>query len=113
MRWSKVSMFYTSISNQMSKQIVIGYNAHRERELGQMADTIQKAFRGLENAFLTQGVAFSLDVESALAEAANEVKLGGSREVSQTKKLDLLGINPELLRSASYQTRQSVFRFRR
>jgi hypothetical protein len=103
MRWSKVSMFYTSISNQMSKQIVIGYNAQRERELGQMADTIQKAFRGLENAFLTQGVAFSLDVESALAEAANEVKLGGSREVSQTKKLDLLGINPELLRSASYQ----------
>lgn len=103
MRWSKVSTFYTSISNQMSKQIVIGYNAQRERELNQMADTIQKAFRGLENAFLTQGLPFSLDVESALADAANEVKLGGSREVSQAKKLDLLGINPELLQSASYQ----------
>lgn len=85
------------------KEIVIGYNPQRERELTAMADTIQKAFNGLVSAYITQGMSFSLDVEKALENASNEVKIGGEREIPQSKKLDLLGINPEVLRSASYQ----------
>jgi hypothetical protein len=85
------------------KEIVIGYNPQRERELTAMADTIQKAFNGLVNAYATQGITFSLNVEKALEDVSNEVKIGGEREVPQSKKLELLGINPEVLRSASYQ----------
>jgi hypothetical protein len=85
------------------KEIVIGYNPQRERELTSMADTIQKAFNGLVNAYATQGMTFSLNVEKALEEVSNEVKIGGQREIPQSKKLELLGINPEVLHSASYQ----------
>lgn len=57
------------------KEIVIGYNPQRERELTAMADTIQKAFNGLVNAYATQGMTFSLNVEKALEEVSNEVKI--------------------------------------
>lgn len=98
----KPSTYSTYQSNKM-KEIVIGYNPQRERELTAMADTIQKAFNGLVTAYFTEGIPFNLDVEKALEKAANEVQIGGVRIIPQEKKLDLLGVNPQVLRSASYQ----------
>jgi hypothetical protein len=91
------------------KTIVIGWNPQAERDITNEANAVSLAFRGLVSAYQEQGVPFSLDVEKALSDVSSEVVLGGSREVSQDKKLELLGINATLLTESSSRPRQSVF----
>lgn len=95
----------------MSKQIVIGYNAQAETDITNKANAVSLAFRGLVSAYAEQGVPFSLDVEKALLDVSSEVVLGGKREVSMDKKLDLLGINATMLRSQAHSLDKACFEF--
>lgn len=93
------------------KTIVIGWNAQAERDITNEANAVSLAFRGLLSAYQEQGVPFSLDVEKALSDVSSEVVLGGSREVSQDKKLELLGINATLLRSQAHSLSKACSEF--
>lgn len=93
------------------KSIVIGWNPQAERDITNEANAVSLAFRGLLSAYQEQGVPFSLDVEKALSDVSSEVVLGGSREVSQDKKLDLLGINGSLLRSQAHALSKACSEF--
>ena len=93
------------------KTIVIGWNAQAERDITNEANAVSLAFRGLVSAYQEQGVPFSLDVEKALSDVSSEVVLGGSREVSQDKKLELLGINATMLRSQAHSLAKACSEF--
>ena len=93
------------------KTIVIGWNAQAERDITNEANAVSLAFRGLLSAYQEQGVPFSLDVEKALSDVSSEVVLGGSREVSQDKKLELLGINATMLRSQAHSLSKACSEF--
>ena len=93
------------------KSIVIGWNPQAETDITNRAKAVSLAFRGLLSAYQEQGVPFSLDVEKSLADVSSEVVLGGSREVSQDKKLDLLGINGSLLRSQAHSLSKACSEF--
>ena len=93
------------------KTIVIGWNPQAERDITNEANAVSLAFRGLVSAYQEQGVPFSLDVEKALSDVSSEVVLGGSREVSQDKKLELLGINATLLRSQAHSLAKACSEF--
>lgn len=83
----------------MKKEIVIGWNRQQETDLTNQAAAVSLAYRRLVAAYQEQEVPFSLDVEQTLLDVSSEVVLGGSREVSMDKKLDLLGINATMLRN--------------
>lgn len=93
------------------KSIVIGWNPQAERDTTNQANAVSLAFRSLVSAYKEQGVEFSLDVEQALLDVSSQVVLGGSREVSQDKKLDLLGINATMLRSQAYALSNACAQF--
>jgi len=93
------------------KTIVIGWNPQAERDITNEANAVSLAFRGLLSAYNEQGVPFSLDVEKALSDVSSEVVLGGSREVSQDKKLELLGINATMLRSQAHSLSKACSEF--
>jgi hypothetical protein len=93
------------------KSIVIGWNPQAERDIANEANAVSLAFRGLLSAYQEQGVPFSLDVEKALLDVSSEVVLGGSREVSQDKKLELLGINATMLRSQAHALSKACSEF--
>ena len=93
------------------KTIVIGWNPQAERDITNQANAVSLAFRGLLSAYNEQGVPFSLDVEKALSDVSSEVVLGGSREVSQDKKLELLGINATMLRSQAHALAKACSEF--
>lgn len=95
----------------MSKQVVIGFDAARERDITNQAAAVSLAFRSLVSVYAEQEVPFSLDVEKALADVSSEVVLGGKRAVSVDKKLELLGINATMLRSQAYALNDACAKF--
>lgn len=79
---------------------VIGWNSELEGQIKRNLEAVKLAYAGLQNAYTTQGVEFSLDPEAALKAAADSVKISGTREIPAAKRLDLLGINPAVITNA-------------
>lgn len=86
---------------------IIGWNGELEGQIKRNLEAVKLAYTGLQNAYASQGVEFSLDPEAALKAAADSVQISGTREVPTAKRLDLLGINPAAITSAAYALSQA------
>jgi hypothetical protein len=90
------------MSKKQVPEKVIGWNNELEGQIKRNAEAVKKAYNGLKSAYASQGVDFSLDIEAALEKAADSVKISGTRQVPAAKRLELLGVNSELIKAAHY-----------
>ena len=95
------------MSNKKTTEKVIGWNGELESQIKRNLEAVKLAYTGLQNAYASQGVEFSLDPEAALKATADSVKISGTREIPAAKRLDLLGINPAVITSAYYSLTQA------
>jgi hypothetical protein len=72
----------------------IGWDSGLEGQLRKQLEGIKDAHLNLRRHYASQGLDFNIDVPSALQEAAQSVVINSQREVSQAKRLDLIGISP-------------------
>jgi hypothetical protein len=86
---------------------IIGWSGEIESQIKRNLEAAKLAYTGLQNAYASQGVEFSLDPEAALIAAADSVQITGSREIPVAKRLDLLGINPAVITSSHYTLMQA------
>ena len=95
------------MSNKKTTEKVIGWNGELESQIKRNLEAVKLAYTGLQNAYASQGVEFSLDPEAALKATADSVKISGTREIPAAKRLDLLGINPAVITGAFYALTQA------
>lgn len=72
----------------------IGWDSGLEGQLRKQLEGIKDAHLNLRKHYAAQGLDFNIDVPAALQEAAQSVVINSQREVSQAKRLDLIGISP-------------------
>lgn len=72
----------------------IGWDSGLEGQLRKQLEGIKDAHLNLRKHYAAQGLDFNIDVPAALQDAAQSVVINSQREVSQAKRLDLIGISP-------------------
>jgi hypothetical protein len=105
--FSTILNTHLNMKNNKTPEKVIGWSGEIESQIKRNLEAAKLAYTGLQNAYASQGVEFSLDPEAALKAAADSVQITGSREIPVAKRLDLLGINPAVITSSHYSLVQA------
>ena len=88
------------MSKQITPEKIIGFNKELERQLKRQLEAVKFAYKGLQQAYAEQDLEFNLSTAEALKMAAASVTITGTREIPQTKRLELLGLRPDKLEAS-------------
>ena len=105
--FSTIFNTHLNMKNNKTPEKIIGWSGEIESQIKRNLEAAKLAYTGLQSAYASQGVEFSLDPEAALIAAADSVQITGSREIPVAKRLDLLGINPAVITSSHYTLMQA------
>jgi hypothetical protein len=88
------------MSKQITPEKIIGFNKELEQQLKRQLEAVKFAYKGLQQAYAEQDLEFNLSTAEALKMAAASVTITGTREIPQTKRLELLGLRPDKLEAS-------------
>jgi len=87
-------------NKQITPEKIIGFNKELEQQLKRQLEAVKFAYKGLQQAYAEQDLEFNLSTAEALKMAAASVTITGTREIPQTKRLELLGLRPDKLEAS-------------